>query len=76
MLATELKAGTTYLIERLIDQRRARQRRAIPAIRYLGMNGNKYMFAKVDLLTARSPAACYEGRIFLSKRSLEYLHCE
>jgi len=73
MLATELKAGTVYNLERLIDKRRARQRQRIPAIRYLGMNGNKFMFEKVDLLKPRGPSACYEGKIFLGKRSLEFL---
>jgi hypothetical protein len=73
MLAVELKAGTVYNLERLVDKRRARQRQRIAAIRYLGMNGNKFMIEKVDLLKARGPSACNEGKIFLGKRSLEFL---
>ena len=74
VLAANLKAGTICVFERAKSQRRERQR--IPAIRYVGMNGHKYMFEKVGIHDAKKPNACNEGKIFLSKGALEYLASE
>jgi hypothetical protein len=73
VLAANLKAGTIYIFERAKSQRRSRERQRIPAIRYVGMNGHKYMFEKVGTHDAQEPNACNEGKIFLSKGALEYL---
>jgi len=71
-LAANLKAGTIYIFERAKSQRRSRERQCIP-IRYVGMNGHKYMFEKVRIHEAQELSACNEGKIFLSKSALEYL---
>jgi hypothetical protein len=76
VLAANLKAGTIYIFERAKSQRRSRERQRIPAIRYVGMNGHKYMFEKVGIHDAQKPDACNEGKIFLSKGALEYLASE
>ena len=76
MLAADLKAGTIYIFERAKFQRGAREQQRIPAIRYVGMNGHKYMFEKVGIDDAQEPNACNESKIFLSKGALEYLACE
>ena len=76
MLAADLKAGTIYIFERAKFQRGAREQQRIPAIRYVGMKGHKYMFEKVGIHDAQKPDACNEGKIFLSKGALEYLDYE
>ena len=76
MLAANLEAGTIYIFERARSQRRSREQQRIPAIRYVGMNGHKYMFEKVGIDDAQEPNACNESKIFLSKGALEYLACE
>ena len=76
MLAANLKAGSIYIFERAKSQRRSREQQRIPAIRYVGMNGHKYMFEKVAIRDAQDPNACNEGKIFLSKGALEYLDYE
>jgi hypothetical protein len=73
VLASNLKAGTIYIFDRAKSQRRSRERQCIPSIRYVGMNGHKFMFEKVGIHDAQESNAGNQRKIFLSKGALEYL---
>ena len=78
MLAADLEAGTTYNFEPAMSPRRSRsrsreqERARRSAIRFLGTNGDKFKFEKVEIRGTCGPDAC-KGKIFLSERSLQYL---